>query len=140
MDSPVIINGQRIFGCPKCGLAACDCSFGEVETAPGSTWNEDKPTTASSSAFVTDGGECGLPMWNPASAKPPFLDPLLVAGVLEGESSEAVHEAFWDKRRFLSVRTHRNGDGGSRLRIDDARAWRFMPAPPKPNQIRGGGS
>jgi len=73
--------------------------------------------------------------WSPATKKPPYLDPLLVAGVLEGESNEAVHEGFWDGRRFLSPRTHRTGDGGSRLRIEDARAWRFMPEPPKPEEV-----
>lgn len=33
MDSPVIINGQRIFGCPKCGLPECSCSKIQVYLA-----------------------------------------------------------------------------------------------------------
>ncbi len=71
------------------------------------------------------------PHWKPATIKPPYCDPLLVVGVLEMETFEAVHEGFWNGRRFLSVR----GDDGANLRIQNARAWRLMPEPPKPEEV-----
>lgn len=62
--------------------------------------------------------------WRDASELPITFQPILAVGMLQWESSSAVHEAFYDGKKWMSVREE------PKLAITSVTHWRYMPEMP----------
>lgn len=69
------------------------------------------------------GGWC-----DPTESLPPTLQPVIVYGVLDGESTPDSHEGYWNGDLWKSIR--RNEDDHHLLDIEPVMLWTPMPKPP----------
>jgi len=67
-----------------------------------------------------------------ADIRPVTLAPILVIGCIDGEADDATHEAYWNGKHFLSVRTAE----GARVQIYSVKKWMPMPSAESPGDSR----